>query len=127
MSRDPYFRRGYRRWYLFELQHNTTSHISYFHTITPYRNDECESFHRRYLRDRIYANRSLPRAQFVPLNPRPMLQGLVDKEVIVKIKWGQEYTGRLVSVDSYMNIQLSGAQEWKDGVDNGVLGQVLIR
>ncbi|KAF7194140.1 putative small nuclear ribonucleoprotein F [Pseudocercospora fuligena] len=64
---------------------------------------------------------------FVPLNPRPMLQGLVNKEVVVKIKWGQEYTGRLVSVDSYMNIQLSGAQEWKDGVDNGVLGQVLIR
>jgi small nuclear ribonucleoprotein F len=56
-----------------------------------------------------------------------MLQGLVNKEVIIRIKWGQEYTGRLVSVDSYMNIQLSGAKEWKDGVDAGTLGQVLIR
>jgi small nuclear ribonucleoprotein F len=69
----------------------------------------------------------LTTAQFIPLNPRPMLQGLVNKEVIIRIKWGQEYTGRLVSVDSYMNIQLSGAKEWKDGVDAGTLGQVLIR
>ena len=66
-------------------------------------------------------------AQFIPLNPRPMLQSLVDKEVIIRIKWGQEYTGKLVSVDSYMNIQLSGCSEWKDGQDMGVLGQVLIR
>lgn len=66
--------------------------------------------------------------QFIPLNPRPMLQGLVNKDVIVRIKWGQEYSGRLVSVDSYMNIQLSGAEEKSpDGHDGGVLGQVLIR
>ncbi|EMF09500.1 small nuclear ribonucleo protein SmF [Sphaerulina musiva SO2202] len=65
---------------------------------------------------------------FIPLNPRPMLQGLVNKDVIVRIKWGQEYSGRLVSVDSYMNIQLSGAEEKSpDGHDGGVLGQVLIR
>ncbi|KAM3424229.1 hypothetical protein BST61_g11230 [Cercospora zeina] len=65
---------------------------------------------------------------FIPLNPRPMLQGLVNKDVIVRIKWGQEYTGRLVSVDSYMNIQLSGAEEKSaNGQDHGVLGQVLIR
>lgn len=38
-----------------------------------------------------------------------------------------EYTGRLVSVDSYMNIQLSGAEEWRNGKSAGVLGQVLIR
>ena len=66
--------------------------------------------------------------QFIPLNPRPMLQGLVNKDVIVRIKWGQEYSGKLVSVDSYMNIQLSGAEEKSaNGTDNGVLGQVLIR
>ncbi|KAK4494748.1 hypothetical protein PRZ48_014104 [Zasmidium cellare] len=64
---------------------------------------------------------------FVPLNPRPMLQSLVDNDVTIRIKWGQEYTGRLVSVDSYMNIQLSGAEEWKEGVNLGGLGQVLIR
>ncbi|RMY62411.1 hypothetical protein D0864_12800 [Hortaea werneckii] len=66
--------------------------------------------------------------QFVPLNPRPMLQQLVNDEVIIRLKWGQtEYTGRLVSVDSYMNIQLSGAEEWVNGKNTGALGQVLIR
>lgn len=46
----------------------------------------------------------------------------------MRLKWNAtEYTGRLVSVDSYMNIQLSGAQEWMGGKSEGVLGQVLIR
>jgi small nuclear ribonucleoprotein F len=55
------------------------------------------------------------------MNPRPMLQSLVDADVRIRLKWGQtEYTGRLVSVDSYMNVQLSGKNQ-------GVLGQVLIR
>ena len=57
-----------------------------------------------------------------------MLQALVDDEVTIRLKWGQtEYTGRLVSVDSYMNVQLSGAEEWVDGKSTGTLGQVLIR
>ncbi|KAH0282932.1 small nuclear ribonucleo protein SmF [Aureobasidium namibiae CBS 147.97] len=64
---------------------------------------------------------------FVPLNPRPMLQSLVSDEVRIRLKWGQEYTGLLVSVDSYMNIQLSNAEEWIDGKSGGSLGQVLIR
>jgi len=65
---------------------------------------------------------------FVPINPRPMLQNLVDKEVVIRLKWGQtEYKGRLVSIDSYMNIQLSGAEEWIDQQMTSVLGQVLIR
>ncbi|KAG9515085.1 hypothetical protein KCU61_g5809, partial [Aureobasidium melanogenum] len=64
---------------------------------------------------------------FVPLNPRPMLQSLVNDEVRIRLKWGQEYTGLLVSVDSYMNIQLSNAEEWIDGKSGGSLGQVLIR
>ena len=58
-----------------------------------------------------------------------MLQSLVNEEVLIRIKWGNqtEYTGRLVSVDSYMNIQLSGAEEWIEGKCQGTLGQVLIR
>src|SRR5699024_10723129 len=37
----------------------------------------------------------------------------VDKDIVVRLKWGEtEYKGRLVSVDGYMNIQLSGAEEW---------------
>jgi len=65
---------------------------------------------------------------FVPINPRPMLQNLVNEEVVIRLKWGQtEYKGRLVSIDSYMNIQLSGAEEWIDQEMTSVLGQVLIR
>jgi small nuclear ribonucleoprotein F len=57
-----------------------------------------------------------------------MLQSLVESDVRIRLKWGQtEYTGRLVSVDSYMNVQLAGAVEWIDGKNQGVLGQVLIR
>ncbi|CAG0892422.1 unnamed protein product [Darwinula stevensoni] len=41
----------------------------------------------------------------VPLNPKPFLHGLIGKTVIVKLKWGHEYQGVLVSVDGYMNLQ----------------------
>ncbi|TID21385.1 small nuclear ribonucleoprotein F [Venturia nashicola] len=64
---------------------------------------------------------------FTPINPRPMLQALVDKDVIIRLKWGQEYHGKLISVDSYMNIQMRGADEWIDGKSTGNLGEVLIR
>ncbi len=64
---------------------------------------------------------------FVPINPRPMLQDLVNKEVIVRLKWNQQYKGRLVSTDSYMNLQLAGTEEYIDNKLTGQLGQVLIR
>ena len=52
----------------------------------------------------------------------------VNEEIIVRLKWGQtEYKGRLISVDSYMNIQLSNTEELVDGKSGGTLGQVLIR
>lgn len=52
----------------------------------------------------------------------------VNEEVIVRLKWGQtEYKGRLISVDSYMNIQLSNTEEFIDMKSTGSLGQVLIR
>lgn len=57
-----------------------------------------------------------------------MLQGLVNDEVVIRLKWNNtEYRGRLVSVDSYMNVQLSGTEEFIDGNSQGTLGQVLIR
>ena len=52
----------------------------------------------------------------------------IDKPVLVRLKWGQtEYKGTLVSVDSYMNLQLSSTEEFVDGKSAGSLGQVLIR
>ncbi|KAF2866843.1 small nuclear ribonucleoprotein F [Massariosphaeria phaeospora] len=67
-------------------------------------------------------------ATVAPFNPRPLLQSLVDKEIVVRLKWGEtEYKGRLVSVDLYMNIQLGNTEEFINGVSSGTLGQVLIR
>lgn len=45
----------------------------------------------------------------------------------MKLKWGMEYKGLLVSVDSYMNLQLTNTEEFVDGQLTGNLGEVLIR
>lgn len=52
----------------------------------------------------------------------------MNEEVLVRLKWGEtEYKGTLVSVDSYMNIQLNNTEEFVDGKSTGSLGQVMIR
>ena len=61
------------------------------------------------------------------VNPKPFLNDLTSKPVIVKLKWGMEYRGYLVSVDSYMNLQLASTEEYIDGAFAGNLGEVLIR
>lgn len=66
-------------------------------------------------------------AAFVPVNPKPFLQELTGKQVIVKLKWGMEYKGYLVSTDTYMNLQLASTEEYIDGQFTGQLGEVLIR
>ncbi|XP_027253652.1 small nuclear ribonucleoprotein F-like isoform X2 [Cricetulus griseus] len=62
----------------------------------------------------------------LPLNPKPFLNGLTGKPVMVKLKWGMEYKSYLVSVDSYMSMQLANT-EYIDGAMSGHLGEVLIR
>ena len=42
----------------------------------------------------------------MPINPKPFLNSLTGKPVMVKLKWGHEYKGFLVSVDGYMNLQV---------------------
>ena len=42
----------------------------------------------------------------MPINPKPFLNSLTGKPVMVKLKWGHEYKGYLVSVDGYMNLQV---------------------
>lgn len=62
------------------------------------------------------------------INPKPFLIGLTGKQVIVKLKWGQEYHGFLVSIDSYMNLQLQNAIEYTSNDQEPVqLGEILIR
>lgn len=47
--------------------------------------------------------------------------------VFVKLKWGLEYKGYLLSSDAYMNLQLEQCEEYCDGKSQGNLGEVLIR
>ncbi|CAO4371489.1 Protein CBR-SNR-5 [Caenorhabditis briggsae] len=62
-----------------------------------------------------------------PVNPKPFLNSLTGKNVVCKLKWGMEYKGILVAVDSYMNLQLANAEEYIDGNNTGNLGEILIR
>ena len=90
----------------------------------------------------------------MPMNPKPFLNGLTGKAVMVKLKWGHEYKvchyyplflwpnflrgdeplnmllrlesfkGFLVSSDGYMNLQLANTEEFIDGSCTGNLGEV---
>ena len=62
-----------------------------------------------------------------PINPKPFLTNLIGKPIICRLKWGMEYKGTLLSVDSYMNIQLGKTEEYVDEQLAGHLGEVLIR
>lgn len=61
------------------------------------------------------------------VNPKPFLYELTGKPVVVRLKWGMEYRGILASVDSYMNVQLSGCEEYVSEEKAGDLGDVVIR
>lgn len=64
-----------------------------------------------------------------PVNPKPFLNDLTatGQPVLVKLKWGMEYKGYLISVDNYMNLQLANTEEYIDGNFSGNLGEVLVR
>ena len=47
--------------------------------------------------------------------------------MIVKLKWGMEYKGKLTSSDAYMNLHLLKTEEYIEGNLAGYLGEVLIR
>ena len=61
------------------------------------------------------------------VNPKPFLADLTGKHVRVRLKWGQEYQGKLASSDAYMNLQLEDTEEFIEGQFAGTLGEVLIR
>ena len=55
------------------------------------------------------------------------LNDLIGQTVVIKLKWGMEYKGTLVSRDKYMNFLLANTEEYTNGVMNGMIGEVLIR
>nr|UXY87089.1 small nuclear ribonucleoprotein E-like [Cryptomonas sp.] len=65
--------------------------------------------------------------KIIIINPRPFLGFLVNKLTVVKLKWGIEYKGILVSFDNYFNVRLNNTEEWVSGVKVGLLGEIVIR
>ncbi|KAA8580343.1 hypothetical protein FQN60_005878, partial [Etheostoma spectabile] len=89
---------------------------------------EVRTFFCRKHTEFINSHTALSRTEMsLPLNPKPFLNGLTGKPVMVKLKWGMEYKGYLVSVDGYMNMQLANTEEYVDGALAGHLGEVLVR
>ena len=60
-------------------------------------------------------------------NPLKLLQRAVDNKILVRLKSGSEYIGRLIETDAYMNLVLSEAEELEDGVSIARFGEVFIR
>lgn len=70
-------------------------------------------------------------SQFQPINPKPFLKTLLNKKVIVRLKWNKmEYKGTLVAIDNYMNFQLEETYEVvKEGGETKEekIGEIFIR
>ncbi|CAL1279044.1 unnamed protein product [Larinioides sclopetarius] len=63
----------------------------------------------------------------VPVNPKPFINSLTGQEVNVKLKWGMEYRGILKCADTYMNLQLTDAEEYIQHVKKSTMKTLLIR
>ncbi|CAK5041700.1 unnamed protein product [Meloidogyne enterolobii] len=62
-----------------------------------------------------------------PLNPKPFLNSMVGKKVVVKLKWGNRFRGTLISTDDWMNLHLIKTEELV-GPDQGAkIGELMIR
>ncbi|KAJ1464971.1 small nuclear ribonucleoprotein F [Baffinella frigidus] len=61
------------------------------------------------------------------ISPKKFLKSLEGHRVLIKLKWGMQYRGNVVSSDSYLNIRLRDTEEWVKNEKIGFLGEVLIR
>jgi len=59
--------------------------------------------------------------------PLTTLQKNTKKSVIVRLKNDVEYKGKIVNVDSYMNLIMSDAEELKDGKTVEKYGRIILR
>ncbi len=60
-------------------------------------------------------------------NPLKILQRAVNNKILVRLKDGHEYTGRLIETDAYMNLVLTEAEELDRGEAVARFGEVFIR
>ena len=66
-------------------------------------------------------------SQTIAKRPLTTLQKNTKKNVIVRLKNDIEYKGRMVNVDSYMNLIMTDAEELKDGKPVEKFGRVILR
>ena len=59
--------------------------------------------------------------------PLTVLQKNTKKDVIVRLKSGVEYKGKMENVDSYMNLIMTDAEELDQGKTVGKFGRVIVR
>lgn len=62
------------------------------------------------------------------VNPKPFIQGLVGKPVLVKLKFNNtSYKGVLASSDNYFNVSLTDPEEIVDGQSTKLGNDLFIR
>ncbi len=66
-------------------------------------------------------------SQTIAKRPLTTLQKHTKKNVIVRLKNDIEYKGRMINVDSYMNLIMTDAEELKDGKTTEKFGRVILR
>ena len=66
-------------------------------------------------------------SQTTAKRPLTTLQKNTRKSVIVRLKNDVEYKGKIVNVDSYMNLIMSDAEELNDGKIVEKYGRVILR
>ena len=66
-------------------------------------------------------------SQTTTKRPLSVLQKSLNKSVIVRLKNEVEYKGKIDSVDSYMNLIMTDAEELHDGKTVGKFGRVILR
>ena len=66
-------------------------------------------------------------SQTTAKRPLTTLQKSTKKNVIVRLKNDIEYKGKMVNVDSYMNLIMTDAEELKDGKVTEKFGRVILR
>ena len=66
-------------------------------------------------------------SQTAAKRPLTTLQKNTKKNVIVRLKNDIEYKGKMVNVDSYMNLIMTDAEELKDGKAVEKFGRVILR
>ncbi|TFG20474.1 MAG: ribonucleoprotein [Promethearchaeota archaeon] len=62
-----------------------------------------------------------------PKNPLKVLHNAVNSTILIRLKDGIEYLGRLKICDNYLNMIIENAKEMMDGSVTAKFGEIFIR